>query len=116
MYFAVMKLTFEPSDSTPQDRKALAALVEKIRARYKVCVMPCEATDETGQASIAISSLGHSDEALSKQLDAISDFCEETGFGRVETERTLMDHIDAFSNDDEDEEDEDGEDGGPYQG
>ena len=87
--------------------------MEKIRARFKVCVMPCDTTEETGQASIAISSLAISEESLSKQLDSVSDFCEETGFGRVETERTLMDHIDAFTSDDDEDEDEEG---GPYQG
>jgi len=106
MYFAVMKLTFEASESSAQDRKALAALIEKIRARFKVCAMPCESMEESGQASLAISSLAHSDEALGKQLDAISDFCESSGFGRVETERTLMDHIDAFTSDDDDEDEE----------
>ncbi len=109
-----MKLVFaddaEGGRATPvRDRKELASLAEKIRARFKACVMPCSNMEDDGEIAIAVTSLAHSEEALGRQLDSIADFCEECGFGRVAAEHTLMDHIDAISEDgdDDDHDDED---------
>jgi len=44
---------------------------------------------------------------LGRQLDSICEFCESSGFGRIDTERTLMDHVDSFSDDDDDEDGDD---------
>lgn len=96
MYFAVVKITFESGTDMQQDRKELQALVEKIRARFRVCVMPCQTYEDDGEVALALTSLAISEEALTKQLDAISEFCEQSGFGRIEEEKTLLDHIDSF--------------------
>ncbi len=97
MYFAVVKLTFESQGKTPVDRKDVRSLVEKLRARFKVCASVCEADEEQGTTSIAVATLGSTEERLTQSLDALSEFCESHGIGRVESEQTLMDHIDAIS-------------------
>ena len=101
MYFAVMKISFEQSST--QNRKDLAALVDKLRARFRICAMSCSTSEDDGEASIAITSLAHSEEALSKQLDSISEFCENAGLGRISDEKTLLDHLDSFGEDDDGE-------------
>ncbi len=97
MYFAVVKLTFEAMGKTPADRKAVRSLAEKLRSRFKVCASVCEADEEQGTTAIAVATLGSTEERLSQSLDAISEFCETHGIGRVESEQTLLDHIDAIS-------------------
>ena len=104
MYFAVVKLSFEDVvRSSSDDRKELFALVEKIRTRFKVCAAAVEEGDAT---AIAVTALGSSEARLTQTLDAITDFCENSGFGRLDSEQTLMDHIDAVC-----ELEEEGEDG-----
>ena len=97
MYFAVAKFTFESSGKkTPDDRKELRSLVEKIRARFKVSCAIASQPDDVGSASIAIAALAGSEDALDKKLDDIAEFCEAAGFGRIESEQTLLDEIDAL--------------------
>ncbi len=95
VYFAVIKLTFEQGPETKDDRKALRNLAEKIRARFKVCAAACGEDGDAGSTSIAVAALGSSEERLTHTLDAITEFCEASGFGRVESEQALLDHIDA---------------------
>lgn len=112
MYFAVMKITFAVDESNSgQDvaslRHDLQALTEKLRSRFRIAVMPCQIESGGDTPMIGVASLGHSEEALSRQLDSICEFCESSGFGRIETERTLLDHFDSFGDDDDDLLDED---------
>lgn len=124
MYFAIMKLTFADNGGEAAGtnvKQELNSLTEKLRARFRVAILPGQMHDGE-PPTLAMASLAHSEEALARQLDAICEFCESSGFGRIESERTLLDHIDAFGDDesdddiDEDEsedeehgEDEDGE-------
>ncbi len=96
MYFAVTKLTFDIDEHTANERKDLSALVEKVRARFKVCVQPLIHDKDSDFLGMAIASLGQAEERLSQQVDAIAEFCEESGFGRVAKEETLIDHMDSF--------------------
>lgn len=104
MYFAVVKIIFEhePGSPTP-DRKELAAFLDKMRARFRVTTMAYSNAQEDGQTSIAYTSLAHSEESLTKQLDAIAAFCEEQGLGRIADEAVLMDHIDSIGENDTDD-------------
>lgn len=105
MYFAVVKITFESEEGAPApDRKEMAAFIEKLRARFRITVMPYGTMQDDGESSIAYTSLASSEESLNKQLDAISAFCEESGMGRVADEAVLMDHIDSIGEDDLEEE------------
>jgi uncharacterized protein YlxP (DUF503 family) len=97
MYFAVVKLTFEEGTGSAEDRKALRSLVEKLRARFKVCAAVCLEEEAAGAASVAVTALGSTAERLTETLDALTEFCETSGFGRIDSEQTLMDHIDAVA-------------------
>ncbi len=112
MYFAIMKITFMidddlPGVAGPRSKQDLHALVEKLRARFRIAVLPGQLSGPGEPPVIAISSLAHSEESLARQLDSICEFCESSGFGRIDTERTLMDHVDSFSDDDDEGEDDD---------
>lgn len=85
------------------DRKDMSAMIEKLRARFRIVAMPASVAEDDGDTSIAYVSLANSEEALNKQLDAISAFCEECGFGRVADEAVLMDDIDTIGMIDEDD-------------
>lgn len=113
MYFAIMKLTFsthEGEAASTSVKQELNALTEKLRARFRIAILPGQMQDGE-PPTLAMASLAHSEEALARQLDAICEFCESSGFGRIESERTLLDHIDAFGDDegDEDTDDDDGD-------
>lgn len=101
MHFAVVKITFESEEGAPApDRKEMAAFIEKLRARFRITVMPYGSMQEDGETSIAYTSLAASEESLSKQLDAIAKFCEDSGMGRIADEAVLMDHIDSIGEED----------------
>jgi uncharacterized protein YlxP (DUF503 family) len=111
LYFAVMKITFmveedNPDQTSPAVKRDLQALVEKLRARFRVAILPGQVEDSGDAPVLAVASLAHSEEALSRQLDSICEFCESSGFGRIDTERTLLDHIDSFGSDEEDYEED----------
>lgn len=93
MYFCVSKLVFEFDARLHQDDRDLKALAEKIRKRFKVSARPAALT-ETGEASLAIAAVDRSQEKLSRMMDEISELCEQSGFGRVDHELSLMDHFD----------------------
>lgn len=96
MHFAVMKLTFAATLDSERDRKELKALAEKLRARFKICCAPC-ASQEGDAASLAVTALAPTENQLSRMLDDIADFCETSGFGRIEGESTLLDDIESIA-------------------
>jgi len=102
MYFAVVKLTFEPDTRSSEDWRDLHALALKLRVRFKVCAAAMADAGKEGTAAIAITALASNEERLSQTLDAISEFCE-TSFGRIASEQSLMDEVDAIGDFQEDE-------------
>lgn len=96
MFLAVTRLTFTEDEGTSQDRKAMHALIDRIRARHKVAVMPSKSIEEHGVAQITFVLLGHNENKLSQEIDAIGELCEESGFGRIEDEDTMIDDIDVI--------------------
>ena len=97
MQFAVVKITFEYEAEAPKpDRKEMASFLEKLRSRFRVVALPVGVAEDDGVTAIAYTSLAHSAESLSKQLDSIAEFCEEHGFGRIADEAVLMDDIDSI--------------------
>jgi uncharacterized protein YlxP (DUF503 family) len=95
MHFAVMKLTFAAALDSEKDRKELKALAEKLRVRFKVCCSPYS-IQEGGAAALAIAALSGSENQLSRTLDEIANFCETSGFGRIEAESTLLDDVESI--------------------
>jgi uncharacterized protein YlxP (DUF503 family) len=101
-----VKITFEDEPDAPAakpdsrqggGRRDLHTLVERIRGKFKVCAAAISGEDVGEGASLAVTALGSSEEKLSRTLDAIVDFCEESGFGRIASEEALLDHIDALA-------------------
>lgn len=101
MFFVVTKLTFE-RQSTPRDAKELAALVDKLKARFRISVEIADEFHKNGQAGILVAAV-HSDEMkLSNLIDKISDACEDSGFGRIYSENTILEDFEAFQEEYED--------------
>ena len=100
MYFAISKLTFSEGQ-TSSDKKQLAALIQKIRARFKVSIRSVGPAHgkESGINAIMVALLDRSETGLTQQIDSIIDFCENSGFGRVEGEDTIFEDFDAWPKD-----------------
>ncbi|SMF55638.1 hypothetical protein [Pseudobacteriovorax antillogorgiicola] len=92
MFIAVTRIVFEDQQTT-YDKRELKALTEKIKSRFHVCVK-INKPQEAGIPAIVISALEHSQNQLDQKLDRIADFCEESGFGRIDSEETFFEHID----------------------
>ena len=100
MYFAIAKITFEAEDmgelrAATAGKRDLHQLVEKIRVKFKVCAAAIDSAAQGGDA-IAITALGSTEDRLTRSLDAILEFCEESGYGRIGSEEALVDHIDVI--------------------
>jgi hypothetical protein len=96
MFFVVTKLTFE-SHAKPRDARDLAALVEKLRARFRISVEVTEEFQKGGEAGIVVSAVHPSEMKLSGMIDAISDACEDSGFGRIHSENTILEDFESFT-------------------
>jgi len=94
MYFAISKITFE-SELTSYDHKELKSLTEKIRARFKVTVRISEDFQKKGIPSIVLAALNPQQEALSRLLDSVVEFCELSGFGRIAEEKTILEDLES---------------------
>ena len=89
------KFTFESELQTPYDAREINALVVRIRKKFKVCVRPAMEFKKEKIPAIVIATLGTTEQAISQQLDSIADFLEDSGFGRIDTEQTILDFIDS---------------------
>lgn len=101
MFFAVSHIKFEEDfqkDSRQDEIRVLELkrLAEKIRSRFKVCAMATFQPSSQEPIGIAVTALGSDEEKLSKLLDGIVDFCEQSGFGRVQDELSWVESIDAL--------------------
>lgn len=94
MYFAISKITFE-DEASPHDHKALKSLTEKLRARFKVTVRISEDFEKHGSLAIVLALLHPQREGLSQTLDRILEFCEQSGFGRIANEKTILEDLDS---------------------
>ena len=93
----MVKITFESDPDAPKpDRKEMASFLEKLRSKFRIVALSTGVEESEGATGIAYTSLAHSAESLTKQLDAIAEFCETQGFGRISDEAVLMDDIDSI--------------------
>ena len=99
MYFLVSKISFAEDDATAHDARELKALVERIRSRFKVCALAQPTDSRHGSLGIVLTFLGHHQEQVNQTMDAVIDYCENSGFGRIDQELTLMDHVDNLAED-----------------
>ena len=94
MFFAVLKVRFEEESSSYIESRDLGVLCEKVRSRFKVSAAVSHTPNQDGYSAIAIAHLAKSEAHLSKKLDAIVEYCESAGLGRVAEDAALIDHID----------------------
>lgn len=96
MYFGLAKLVFESTIDRTVDRKEMASLAEKLRARFKVAVRVDESGFDRGSPTLVLTLLHSSKEKLSQTMDSIAAACETDGFGRLADEQALIEHVDYF--------------------
>lgn len=105
MFFSVTHIKFEQDFSKgPQEDEQkileLRRLAERVRSKFKVCAAATYREGAQGSLGIAITALGSEEEKLSRLLDTIVDFCEQSGFGRVQDELSLVEDIDILDEND----------------
>ncbi|MBC7661428.1 MAG: hypothetical protein H7249_17165 [Chitinophagaceae bacterium] len=96
MFFAVSKLTFE-TQAKPRDARDLAALVEKLRTRFRISVEIADEFHKGGDAGVIVAALHKDEMKLSSLIDAVSDACEDSGFGRIQSENTILEDFESFT-------------------
>ncbi len=96
MYFVVSKLAFE-SQQTARDARELSQLVDKLRQRFRISVQIADEFHKFGTAAIVVAAVHSQEEHLSKLIDDISDSCENSGFGRIHSESTILEDFEAFN-------------------
>ncbi len=90
MYILISKLELS-SEVLASDRREMKALVDRLRKKFKVSVL---SYNPKGYGNtIIVSLLGHSEHKLSQTLDEVAEYCEFSGFGRIDSETTFLDDI-----------------------
>ena len=92
MFFIVSKLSFE-SESTPRDAKELAQLADKLRQRFKISIQIADEFYKGGQAGIVVAAVHSQEMQLSSLIDEIADACENSGYGRIHSESTILEDL-----------------------
>ncbi len=95
MFFIVSKLRFE-NVQTPYDAKKLAQLVEKLRSKFKISVQIADEFHKSGQAGIVLAAVHSQEMQLSHLIDDVSDICEDSGFGRIVSENTILENFESY--------------------
>lgn len=96
MFFIVSKLTFE-SEPTKRDAKELAQLADKLRQRFKISIQIADEFYKGGQAGIVVSAVHSQEMQLSNLIDEIADACENSGFGRIHSESTILEDFESYA-------------------
>jgi uncharacterized protein YlxP (DUF503 family) len=96
MFFVVTKLKFENQRSV-RDARELSQLVEKVRQKFRISVQIADEFHKSGEAGIVVSAVHPQEEALSRMIDEIADLCENSGFGRIDSEHTILEDFEAFN-------------------
>lgn len=95
MYFVVTKLVFE-AQTTKHDARELAQLADKLRQRFRISIQITDEFHKGGQAGIVVAAVHSQEMQLSNLIDEIADACENSGFGRIETEQTILEDFEAY--------------------
>ena len=93
MFFALAKISIDRDSETSHDGKIMAAVSEKIRKRFRVsatCTMPHQ------DCHFLISFFAENEMKTTQKLDAIYQFIENEGVGRILSENSVVDHIDTL--------------------
>jgi 2'-5' RNA ligase len=100
MFFIVSKLTFEP-EPTARDAKELAQLADKLRQRFKISIQIADEFYKGGQAGIVVAAVHREEMQLSNLIDEIADACENSGYGRIHSESTILEDFESYANEEE---------------
>ena len=93
MVFCVSKIGFYAGTDLNEDLRQLTILCKKLKKRFNICVMIDRKASQI-RPTILLSCIHESDNELSKLLDQVTDFCEESGYGRVEEESSFFESFD----------------------
>jgi hypothetical protein len=91
MHYAIVKASFSAGDKLEQDQRELQVLVKKIQTKFHVSVKSSNDFSKTGTPEIVVAVLERTDNLLRQKIDEILDFCEASGFGRVEDHEVVAD-------------------------
>lgn len=100
MFCAIGSYTFDPTTTVGVDRKALKSIIEKLKHRFPFVIKASKTVEDDGEICIVFSGFMENEGKLSLALDELANACETLGLGRVDDERSVLDHIDNFFGDD----------------
>lgn len=88
MYIGLLDICLEWEQVTKNDRKEIAALVQKIRSRFKLTVNSEYEGEEW--VNIYVAFLNPKESTIKNLADDVCDLCERSGIGRIaEVDLTL---------------------------
>ena len=96
MYFGLAKMVFESTTDRTLDRKELAALAEKLRAKFRILAKVDDTGFDKGSPTLVLSFLHPSKDKLSQLMDDIAVVCENEGLGRLADEVAMIEHLDYY--------------------
>ena len=96
MFFLASNLVFDPTTTEHLDRKSINSLCKKLQNRFPVIAKTKSVPEADGVASIVVVAIGRRQDTLSQLVDDLEKFCEDSGFGRIESEQTMLESFDAL--------------------
>ena len=94
MFFGLSKISFSKDGALNSHRRELSSLASKMNQKFHICAKPLWRSGQSPAIYIAL--LGAREGSLHQEIDKILDYCEKAGFGRVESEFSIVDHFDTI--------------------
>lgn len=91
MYIGLLDICLEWEQATKNDRKEIAALVQKIRSRFKLTVNSEYEGEEW--VNIYVAFLSPKESTIRNLADEVCDLCERSGIGRIADVDLTMDSL-----------------------
>ena len=93
MFYGISKIVFE-GHSLQNDKRDLYSLTEKVKKKFNASVKIPSEFKKTGSPILMIAVLENEEANINRTLDKIIDLCEDSGMGRVISEKAMIDFID----------------------
>ena len=94
MYVAVSRVAFE-DEPTSYDTRKLLNLIKKLKVKFPISIRMGNDIGEQGRV-LYFTHVHENPKKIHSLIDNIIDFCEDSGFGRIESEDTFMEHFDTI--------------------
>ena len=94
MYVSISRLAFE-DESTAYDNRELLNLIKKLKIKFPISVRMGHENGEQGRV-LYFTYVHESPQKVHGLIDKIIDFCENSGFGRIESEDSFLEHFDTI--------------------